>query len=86
MKLYPWVHIADVAEYVKNWSFIDSEAKKRWTSIYLPWEVVPMLPERLSNDLCSLHPGKEKATLSIIITVDSEWNVLNKEIKKKVLY
>lgn len=80
-----WVHIADVAEYVKEWNPIDIEAKKRWTSIYLPQEVIPMLPEKLSNDLCSLHPWKNKATLSIIMTIDKTWKVLNKEIKESII-
>lgn len=64
------VHIADVAEYVREGSALDREALKRGTSIYTPDEVIPMLPEHLSNNLCSLHPGTPKATLSITMELD----------------
>ncbi len=70
------VHIADVAEYVREWSALDHEAIERTTSIYTPGQVIPMLPEKLSNDLCSLHPGEPKLTLSILMKVDQKGNVL----------
>ena len=60
-KLY--VAIADVAHYVENKSNIDKEAKKRGTSTYFPGYVVPMLPEILSNNLCSLRPNEDKLTI-----------------------
>ncbi len=70
------VHIADVAEYVREWSALDHEAILRTTSIYTPWRVIPMLPEKLSNDLCSLHPGTLKLTLSILMKMDQKGDIL----------
>lgn len=69
------VHIADVAEYVVEKSPIDIEGYQRWTSIYIPWRVIPMLPEILSNNLCSLHPGEPKLVLSILLRIDRMWYV-----------
>ncbi|EKE29733.1 MAG: hypothetical protein ACD_2C00110G0008 [uncultured bacterium (gcode 4)] len=81
------VHIADVAEYVKNSSHLDTEAKKRWTSIYLPWRVIPMLPKDISDDLCSLNPKTPKATLSILMVIDaSNGKVLSKKIKETLIH
>ncbi|EKE28647.1 MAG: hypothetical protein ACD_3C00036G0003 [uncultured bacterium (gcode 4)] len=82
-----WVHIADVAEYVTHSSHLDNEAKKRWTSIYLPWKVIPMLPKDISDDLCSLNPKTPKATLSIFMVIDSKnWKVLSKKIKETLIH
>lgn len=64
------VHIADVTHYVKEGSDLDKEAKKRATSIYLVDRTVPMLPEVLSNDLCSLMEGEERLTVSTIFQID----------------
>lgn len=69
------VHIADVAEYVEESSSLDREALLRGTSIYMPGRVIPMLPEVLSNDRCSLYPGEPKLVLSILLRVDREGRV-----------
>ncbi|MDZ7640603.1 MAG: ribonuclease R [Desulfurivibrio sp.] len=69
MRLY--VSIADVSHYVQPGSALDDEAYKRGTSVYFPGRVVPMLPERLSNDLCSLVPDQDRYTMSAIIDFDS---------------
>jgi ribonuclease R len=66
------VHIADVSHYVKPGSVIDMEAASRATSVYLVDRVVPMLPEKLSNDLCSLHPHTDKLSFSAIFELDDK--------------
>jgi ribonuclease R len=80
-----WVHIADVAEYIRENDPIDIEAQKRGTSIYLPDRVIPMLPERLSNDLCSLHPGTPKLTLSIRMELDETAQVIDRSIHETII-
>jgi len=68
-KLY--VHIADVAHYVKAGSVTQQEALERWTSVYLAHRVLPMLPTKLSNDLCSLNPHTDKLTLTCEMDIDT---------------
>lgn len=80
-----WVHIADVAEYVCEDSLLDREALHRATSIYTPGKVIPMLPEAISNDVCSLHPGEPKLVLSCFMTIDKSWNVLHTEIVEGII-
>lgn len=66
------VHIADVSHYIKKGSVLDLEGEKRATSVYLPDRVCPMLPERLSNFLCSLRPNEDKLTFSVIFEFHPE--------------
>lgn len=69
-----WVAIADVAHYVTPGSDLDREARKRGNSTYFPDRVVPMLPDTLSGDLCSLHENVDRACLAVAMTVDAEGN------------
>jgi ribonuclease R len=69
-----WVAIADVAHYVTSGSELDREARKRGNSSYFPDRVVPMLPDRLSGDLCSLHEGVPRACLAVRMVLDAEGN------------
>ncbi|KUF10605.1 ribonuclease R [Pseudoponticoccus marisrubri] len=69
-----WVAIADVAHYVTPGSKIDVEARKRGNSSYFPDRVVPMLPDRLSGDLCSLHEGVPRACIAVRMVIDAEGN------------
>lgn len=79
------VHIADVSEYVKNGSALDKEALERGTSIYFPEKVIPMIPERLCNELCSLTEGEERLTLSCIMQIDEKGNRVDCEIVPSVI-
>lgn len=78
------VHIADVTHYVQPDTIIDKEAQKRATSVYLVDRVVPMLPEHLSNGICSLRPDEEKLTFSCIFEMDDNANVLGSKICRTV--
>jgi ribonuclease R len=69
-----WVAIADVAAYVTPGSALDREARKRGNSTYFPDRVVPMLPDRLSGDLCSLHEGVPRACIAVRMVLDAEGN------------
>lgn len=79
------VHIADVSYYVKEGSIIDNEAYKRATSIYLVDRVVPMLPEKLSNNLCSLRPNEEKLCFSSVFIVDEDVNIKEEWFGKTII-
>jgi ribonuclease R len=79
------VHIADVTHYVRPGSLIDKEAQKRATSVYLVDRTIPMLPERLSNGICSLRPDEDKLTFSAIFELDQKANVLNSRIGRTAI-
>ena len=85
-KIEVGVHIADVGHYVKPGTKLDDEALKRATSVYLVDRCVPMLPERLSNGICSLKPNEDRLAFSVIFTLDSEGNILNTWQGKTVIH
>ncbi len=74
------VHIADVSEYVKAGSELDKEALKRGTSVYLAGGVIPMLPPRLSNGICSLNPRQPRLTLSVEMVISPDGEILEHDI------
>lgn len=82
-KLY--VHIADVSYYVSEKSVLDIEAYKRATSIYLVDRVIPMLPEKISNDLCSLNPNTKKLTLTCEMIVDNFWKIIETNVYNSII-
>ena len=79
------VHIADVTNYVQENSALDREAFERGTSVYLADRVIPMLPHRLSNGICSLNAGEDRLALSCIMTFDSSGDMIDHEIAETVL-
>lgn len=79
---YLIVSIADVSAYVKKGSLIDTEALNRSNSVYLYDRVIPMLPKKLTNDLCSLNPNEQKFTISVLIKYDNNANVIDSNIVK----
>ncbi len=79
------VHIADVSYYVREGTELDGEAYTRGTSVYLVNEVVPMLPERLSNDLCSLRPDTDRLTYSVLLDITDEGRVEAHRFERSVI-
>ena len=79
------VHIADVAHYVTEGSALDREAFERGTSVYFPGRAVPMLPERLSNGICSLNPRVDRLTFSVDIEIDPRGRFVNHRVYKSVI-
>lgn len=80
------IHIADVTHYVKPGSKVDQEGAERATSVYLVDRVVPMLPERLSNELCSLRPHEDKLTFSAIFELNEQAQILNEWFGRTVIH
>ncbi|PAW94239.1 ribonuclease R [Mucilaginibacter sp. MD40] len=80
------VHIADVAHYIIPDSALDKEAYERGTSVYLVDRVIPMLPERLSNGLCSLRPNEDKLCFAAVFELDEEANIHNEWFGKTVIH
>ena len=79
------VHIADVAQYVTPGSALDLEARLRGTSVYFPDRAVPMLPQELSSDICSLRPGEDRLVLSCIMMIDGEGEIRSYEVTQGVI-
>jgi ribonuclease R len=79
------IHIADVSHYVRPGTALDREAYGRATSVYFPGVTLPMLPERLSNDVCSLRPAVPRLTFSVLMEVDGEGRVLRSEFVPSVI-
>ena len=79
------VHIADVSHYVTPGSAIDKEALSRGTSVYLVDRTIPMLPEKLCNNVCSLRPDEEKLTFSVVFEMDDDANIYNNWIGKTII-
>lgn len=79
------IHIADVSHYVYKDTNIDKEAYLRGTSVYLADRVIPMLPKELSNGICSLHPGVDRLTMSVFITINKKGDILDYDFKQSVI-
>lgn len=79
------VHIADVSHFVKEGSILDKEAYQRGTSVYLPDRVVPMLPEKISNELCSLRPGEDKYCFSAVFVISNRYRIKESWFGKTVI-
>jgi ribonuclease R len=79
------IHIADVAHFVREGSALDLEARERGNSVYFPDKVVPMLPEQLSNGLCSLRPDQDRLAFSAFLDIDSKGIVLKRDFSRTII-
>ncbi len=79
------VHIADVSHYVKTGTSIDKEASVRGNSVYLVGKAIPMLPEKLSNNICSLVPNEDRLTFSVVFEMTEKGNLVNHQIAKTII-
>jgi len=79
------VHIADVSYFISKTKYLYNEAYQRGTSTYFLNKVIPMLPEKLSNDLCSLNPNSDKLTISCIVEIDNEGSIINYSIVPSII-
>ena len=84
--LHLGVHIADVAHYIEEGSALDQEARKRCNSTYFPGRCIPMLPPKLSENLCSLRPNVNRLTVSVLVEFDSDANIINYRIVRSVIH
>ncbi|MCC5919763.1 MAG: ribonuclease R [Cyclobacteriaceae bacterium] len=80
------IHIADVTHYLKPDTELDKEAVKRATSVYLVDRTIPMLPEKLSNNLCSLRPNEDRLAFSAVVVLDDEANVLDCKFGRSIIH
>jgi len=80
-----WVHIADVAQYIRKGTFLDQDAYQRGTSVYLPDRAIPMLPEQLSNGICSLNPRVDRLTLTCEMDFDAQGALLRSDVYESVI-
>ncbi len=80
-----WVHIADVAQYVREGTFLDEEAYQRGTSVYLPDRAIPMLPTPLSNGICSLNPNVDRLTLTVEMDIAPNGSLLRHDLYESVI-
>ena len=85
-KLSIGVHIADVSHYIEEGTALDESAYERATSVYLPDRVVPMLPERISNELCSLRPHEDKLTYSCLFIFDAKGKIIDEWIGRTIIH
>jgi ribonuclease R len=79
------VHIADVSHYIREGSSLDEEAFRRGTSVYFPDRTLPMLPEKISNHICSLRPMEDKLTVSVLLEIDRGGNVLGSSLHPSLI-
>jgi ribonuclease R len=80
------IHIADVTHYVKPDTILDQEAFDRATSVYLVDRTIPMLPERLSNQLCSLRPNEDKLTFAAVFEIDDKGKIYNEWFGRTIIH